>query len=32
MGIYLYTIGGVLLIGAAIVLFARNRKRKANNA
>ena len=32
MGIYLYTIGGVLLIGAAIVLFARNRKRKVNNA
>ena len=32
MGIYLYTIGGVLLIGAAIVLFARNRKRQADNA
>ena len=32
MGIYLYTIGGVLLIGAAIVLFTRNRKRKVNNA
>ena len=32
MGIYLYTIGGVLLIGAAILLFARNRKRNANNA
>jgi len=32
MGIYLYTIGGVLLIGAAIVLFTMNRKRKANNA
>jgi len=32
MGIYLYTIGGVLLIGAAIVLFTLNRKRKANNA
>lgn len=28
MGIYLYTIGGVLLIGAAIVLFTRNRKKK----
>jgi len=32
MGIYLYTIGGVLLIGAAIVLFARNRKRQTDNA
>ena len=32
MGIYLYTIGGVLLIGAAIVLFAHNRKRQADNA
>lgn len=28
MGIYIYTIGGVLLIGTAILLFALNRKRK----
>lgn len=28
MGIYIYTIGGVLLIGTAILLFTLNRKRK----
>lgn len=31
MGIYFYTIGGVLVIALAIVLFSRNRKRRSNN-
>jgi len=32
MGIYIFTIGGVLIIGAAIILFAVNRKKRGTNA
>lgn len=31
MGIYLYTIGGVLVIALAIVLFTQSRKKRVNN-